>query len=99
MSRVHKWVVPVDDKPHYIGSGRVVHVDSPRGRIDEVTVWTHEHDPIPGFPDRKDLVQVYGTGQELPPRAIVLGTVVVSNGNLVWHVVLRYDGVPGYIKY
>lgn len=83
VSRILKWPVPVDDKPHEIGGGPVVLVASPRGRVDELQIWTLEYNGV----NRTRNVQVYGTGMELPIFAKPLGSVVLSAGNLVWHVV------------
>lgn len=83
MKQVLKWTVPIDDRIHLIGSGRVVHVDSQYGRIDEVQVWTEETE---GELAVIQPVKVVGTGHPFPDGQVV-GSVVVSHGNLVWHVV------------
>lgn len=79
--RVLKWDVPVDDRPHVIGRGTVVHVacqDSP----DVVQVWTEEHDET-----RRTSAQVFGTGQPITGTpAVHLGSTVTAGGALVWHV-------------
>lgn len=79
--RVLKWSVPVDDQPHPIGAGRVVHV----GCQDDAwttQVWTLETDE----PDT-DFAQVFGTGQPLPGSATEhLGSTISSSGLFVWHV-------------
>lgn len=91
--RVLKWTVPVDDQPHPIGSGRVLHVgcqDDPTGHRTahaEVQVWTLESSVGITLPER--MVQVYGTGQPLPDgvgAGYHIGTVLVLGGALVWHV-------------
>ena len=81
-ARVLKWDVPVDDQPHRIGGGDVIHVDSQRGRSDEIQVWTFENDQ----PVRARVVRVFGTGHTVPLDAKPLGSVVVGGGHLVWHV-------------
>lgn len=78
---VLKWYVPVDDQPHDIGGGKVLHVDvvnDPR----HVVVWTQE--PV-GDPTPRRQVQVYGTGFSVPDYAEHIGSVVCANGALVWH--------------
>lgn len=81
--RILKWQVPVDDHDHPIGSGRVVHVGSQHGDFRAVQVWTDE-------PDSENVTvrsaRVYGTGQPLPEDDEHVGSVVVENGALVWHV-------------
>jgi hypothetical protein len=87
---IYKWTVPVDDRTHQIGGGPVVHVDSQSGRIDEVQVWTQEDPHLEIHDLDTRTVKVVGTGQEFNDIGDVVGSVVVSNGNLVWHVV-AYD--------
>ena len=84
MKRILKWVVPVDDKEHLIGAGPVVLVASQHGRIDSVEVWTEENTYTA---DKQRRVTVVATGQTYPESLRFLGSVVVSNGNLVWHLV------------
>jgi hypothetical protein len=81
--RVLKWVVPVDDQPHEIGCGKVVHVACQSGP-ELVMVWTEEH--APGKPEQTREVQVYGTGHQVPMFAEHVGSVVTAGGALVWHV-------------
>lgn len=87
-SRILKWTVPVDAQPHRIGGGRVVHVASQHDSRYEVQVWTLEHiGGATGRPlDDERTVKVYGTGADLPPWGIPLGTALITGG-LVWHVV------------
>lgn len=81
---VLKWPVAVDDRPHKIGGGQVVHVANQYDdEINVVTIWTIE--PRYGSVLPKRTVQVYGTGQPLPIFATHLGSVVVAGGHLVWH--------------
>lgn len=82
---VLKWLVPVDDRVHRIGSGQVVHVGAQYpGDYDVVTVWTIEPRHVPVSQTRQ--VQVYGTGHPLPFFAEHLGSAVVAEGRFVWHV-------------
>lgn len=81
--RVLKWTVPVNDEPVAIGGGRVVHVGSTHlTRANEIHVWTLEENDH--TPDR--LVQVYGTGMDVPMAYTYLGTTIVANGTFVWHL-------------
>jgi hypothetical protein len=85
---VAKWPVSVDDKPHPIGGGEVVHVAcQDPSVVDVVTVWTVEYrnpDVAKTVPRR--LVQVFGTGQPLPYFSKPLGSALALGGRLVWHV-------------
>lgn len=83
--RILKWPIPVDDQRHPIGSGAVVHVAC-QHHPGVVEVWTDEPDA-----DHVDITsaQVYGTGQPLPELDEVLGTALVLDGALVWHVLRR----------
>lgn len=82
---VLKWQVSVDDRPHKIGGGEVVHVAVQYpDRPDVVTVWTIESRDEGARP-RPRTVQIYGTGQPLPYFACHLGSAVAVNGGLVWH--------------
>jgi hypothetical protein len=81
---VLKWPVAVDDRPHRIGGGEVVHVDCQNPHDPSViTIWTIE--PRYAQPEPKRRVQVFGTGQPLPFFAEHLGSVVAAEGQLVWH--------------
>lgn len=98
MKRVLKWVVPVDDQAHPIGSGPIVHL-SHQGNVNEVVVWTEED------ADRTPvavMARVYGTGHPYPDNGRAVGTVShlagttphpmsganLLMGNLVWHLVV-----------
>lgn len=81
--RVLKWNVPVDDRPHPIGTGPVVLVACQYGP-ESVQVWTEE--PTPDVVHRHE-VQVFGTGQPLDGAGAHVGSVVI--GSLVWHVYER----------
>jgi hypothetical protein len=82
---VLKWTVSVDDRPHKIGGGDIVHVAVQYpGIMDTVTVWTIE--PRNWAAPPKRTVQVFGTGQPLPFFATHIGSTLTANGGLVWHV-------------
>jgi hypothetical protein len=80
--RILKWTIPVDDRDHPVGAGPLVHVDS-QNDPGVVQVWTDETDA-----EHVDVTsaRVYATGQPLPERDEVLGTALVLDGALVWHV-------------
>ena len=80
--QVLKWNVPVDDRPHRIGAGEVVHVGCQFGP-ESVQVWTEESALTRGSERR---VRVFGTGQKVPFDALHLGSTVTSNGAIVWHL-------------
>lgn len=93
-NRVLKWVVPVDDQPHTIGGGPILHVGH-QGNVNEVVVWTEE--PVKDPTHRKAIV--VGTGH--PYEGHAMGSVVHLAGsqpspfstdrmlgNLVWHLVV-----------
>lgn len=78
--RVLKWNVPIDDQPHEIGGGRVLHTACQYGP-ESVQVWTLEHGWEPHIH-----AQVFGTGQPLPDSTHShIGSTVAPHG-LVWHV-------------
>ena len=79
--RVLKWSVPVDDRPHEIGMGKVMHVACQNGP-ESVQVWTLELDE-----PHTILARVFGTGQPLPGSVCGhLGSAVTAGGDLAWHV-------------
>lgn len=81
MKRILKWPVAVDDKPHQIGGGPVVHV-AIQGDEYVIQVWTLEDDSPPD-PPRHALV--IGTSQPVPARWEPIGSVMAAP--FVWHVV------------
>lgn len=80
--RVLKWTIPVDDRDHPIGGGRVAHVAC-QSDANTVQVWTDE-------PDAEQVeirsARVYGTGQPIPKGDEHLGSTITEDGFLVWHV-------------
>jgi hypothetical protein len=86
--KVLRWVVPVDDESHSIGSGDVAMVAARqsvpfRDPAHAVEVWTIEpHEPMP-----LRRVRVFGTGHEVPEHATFIGsTFDADTDRLVWHV-------------
>lgn len=90
IERVLRWEVAVDDLPHEIGGGDVLHVAQGRGgALNIVDVWTRERFDGPRLVKPKRRVQAYGTGQPIDWVAPHLGTAVA--GPLVWHI---FEVVP-----
>lgn len=93
-ARILRWDIPVDDREHQIGTGRVVHAVALRH--DTVTVWTVEHDlgedldmDIETYPT---LVRVVGTGQEWDSWMWDHQSTAPHHvSGLVWHVLTRSD--------
>lgn len=86
MKRVLKWDVPVDDKDHPIGPGRVLHVAC-QWSPSVVQVWTEETEETgenPVVATRR--ARVYGTGHPVPEKDEHLGSVAATGTALVWHV-------------
>ncbi len=80
--KIFRYEVPVDDEWHPISLfGDVVHVGCRRS--DVVEFWA-EHDV------RRDPItrrfRVFGTGQDVEPDSLHVGTVIVHGGALVWHL-------------
>lgn len=96
MKRILKWTVPVDDQPHEIGGGDIIHIDCQKGP-DEIQIWTEEpyfpgdveFKNNPGHTLRKRTVQIKATGQSFHDSGVAIGSVMYPlNGEfLVWHVV------------
>jgi hypothetical protein len=95
--RVLRYDVPVDDQPHLVGGGRVLHVGSqfprPTG-TPQVALWCEEelHEDWPGSEPLRPQrwVQVFGTGDRLPDAAFRhLGTAL--GAGLVCHL---YEVAP-----
>lgn len=85
---MYKWTVPVDDRPHEIGGGKIIHA---RARTpNEVEVWTEES-VLVLTPNPKRVVQVVGTGQRYSNGNVKV-TIPVENSILVWHVVALWSG-------
>lgn len=110
MQRVLRWDVPVDDKWHDIGAGRVVEVAVRNTRTPDernlVEVWTLEDYPGTSTADLpKRSAIVVGTGQPAPENTEYLGTAIVplltmdqlvirSVAGLVWHVFGAFGVMP-----
>jgi hypothetical protein len=86
MKRVLKWRVPIDGRPHAIGAGKVVHIDTQiQEPPDVVLVWTLETGARAVSPSRQALV--VGTGHiEVPDGWKPLGSAKVNSGQIMWHV-------------
>lgn len=97
--RVLRWAVPVDDRWHAIGNGKVVMVGCRNHTAGLpsalVEVWTEElcpdNWPKSSVPDERR-VTVVGTGHPIPDEAQVhLGSVFDAGGSLVWHLYSEAD--------
>jgi hypothetical protein len=82
VKHVLKWSVPVDDKDHPIGGGKVVLVAC-QSSADVVQVWTEEWVGVDPLVRR---ARVYGTGQPVPVHDEHVGSALTASGHLVWHV-------------
>ncbi len=80
--RILRYEVPVDDQPHTITCGPVLHVAC-RDSIDVVELWAVRQ---PRRSEQPRTFQVFGTGQPIPDGWEWRGTVVVSSVRLVWHL-------------
>lgn len=83
MKRVLKWNVAVDDRAYEIGSGKVVLVESQFGLSEMVQVWTEEET----FPVTEHRwARVFGTGHDIPDDAKHLGSCILLQVSIIWHV-------------
>ena len=82
---VYRYEVPVDDQPHRLPTGLVLHVGCRNDpAVVEVWLWV-QRSPI--FEGHEIAVQVFGTGHPLPPEVQEhLGTTLAADGYLVWHL-------------
>lgn len=81
MSRVLKWELEMTDAPQEIGGGKVVLVASQNGL--NLVIWTLEPDDD-GIPKR--FVVIRGTGHEVVPNLVHIGSAITQAGMFVWHV-------------
>ena len=82
MSAIHRYEVPVDDRPHrHILGGPIVHVAA--FHVDAVEFWA-VYD-VDGMQQQRAF-QVVGTGHEIPSGARHVGTAIAPGGRLVWHL-------------
>ena len=83
MNAIHRYEVPVDDRPHrHILGGPIVHVAA--RKVDTVEFWAiHDDDGI----QQQRAFQVVGDGQELPAGARHVGTAIAPGDRFVWHLV------------
>lgn len=100
MRTVLRYDVPVDDQPHEIAAGAVLHAAAERfitgSTIPRVEVWIECFTPENRLPEQTMTVQVFGTGQRLPANARWLRTCL--DGRLVWHLyeLAEVDNGEGY---
>ena len=85
--RVMRWEVPVDDKFHAIGGGKVLHVDCRSLAVAEV--WTEEFvcERPAKMTAPKRAVRAFGTGQSLGASMMNLSHIgSCLDGQFVWHL-------------
>lgn len=80
MAKILRHPLPVDDQPHRIDCGRVVHVNC-KHAVDVVEVWALDSNAY-----ARHFI-VIGTGRDTPFGYQYVGTALTRpNGDLVWHV-------------
>ena len=82
MSAIHRYQVPVDDRPHrHILGGPILHVAS---RVtDSVEFWAiHDDDGM----QQQRAFQVVQTAEEIPAGARHVGSAVAPGGRFTWHL-------------
>lgn len=84
--RVLKWNVPIDNRESRIGTGKIVLVASQHPG--SIQVWTEE-DAEPNLDEACRLVEVYGTGHDVPDGHTHLGSVV--SPPFVWHLYAKRE--------
>lgn len=87
MRAVHKITVPVNDKavPFQLPPGtEILHVGCQSRDPRFVSAWYEVILPI--FSTETRSFQVFGTGHEVPPGPSYVGTAIVPDRNLVWHL-------------
>lgn len=82
---IHRYEVPVDGQWHEVPlTGAILHTAA--RRPDMVEVWAYHS----AGPELRRVLQVFGTGQPLPPYPIRhIGTALAADGQLVWHLMER----------
>lgn len=84
MARVLMWKVPIDDLPHDVGGGEVVHIGNLSGEPDVLQIWTKEEDVDKAHLYRRD-VQVIVGAHPFPNNAAVLGSHI--SGRIIYHLI------------
>lgn len=86
MTRILRYVVPVDDGWHTVYTGGApLHVDCRSADLVEFWAWELEATTPTEY-------RVYGTGQPVEPGVKYVGTALAPGGHLVWHLVKRDTG-------
>lgn len=81
MRAVRRYEVPVDDRDHRINLGGPVLAVGCR-EPEVVEFWAMYDDAVTWW----RTFRVFGTGHELPPLAVYLGTTPAPGGRLIWHL-------------
>jgi hypothetical protein len=85
MNRIYRYGVPVDDQWHVIpGCSPALYVAC--REVDYVEFWAH---PIPTGTHTRAF-RVYGTGHDIEPNAMYVGTALAPVGGLVWHLMAKW---------
>ena len=100
MALILRWDVPIDDLPHDIGAGQVIHIDCleklednnwRKPAITSIQVWTFEESTDKAHLYRRD-VQVIPGAHTFPNDFKPLGSVVVPTAEAVIYHVVQLGG-------
>lgn len=85
---VWKYTLPVDDEQwiEMPADAEILFVASQRGEISFVSLWAKVD---PSRPRVSRRILICGTGHPVAADAAYIGSVIVANGDIVWHV---FDG-------
>lgn len=89
---IYRYEIPVDDRWHDLEmTGDIVHIDARTLEVVEVWAFANAYSPVV-----REL-RVFGTGQPIPAGYSGaplrhLGTALVRNTGLVWHLMQRMAG-------
>lgn len=87
MKRMLRWDVPIDGLPHEIyveGNIRTVGIRTIGDTYRRLDLWSEVS--AGSEPGHARILQVYGTGWEIPDTAVWLGTTPRTPDGLVWHL-------------
>lgn len=87
MTRILRYVIPVDDGWHTVyTAGRPLYVGCRDEAFVEFWAWESAMDIPTEY-------KVFGTGHPVDPGATYVGTAIAPGGHLVWHLMTRVGGV------
>lgn len=85
MTRIYRYEVPVDDQWHVIPDcSPALHVAC--REPDTVEFWAN---PVPPSTHVRAF-RVYGTGHDIDPNAMYVGTALAPGDVLVWHLMAKW---------